>query len=59
MKKEKMKKKCDEKHFVMKTQLVTKLKKSTCDKTQKLKLRQISKTQIVTILKNSICDQTK
>ena len=34
-----------------KTQLVTKLKKSNCDKTQKFKLGQISKTQIVTKLK--------
>ena len=36
-----------------------KLKKSYCDKTQKLKLRQNSKTQIVKKLVNSNCDKTK
>ena len=34
----------------LKNQIVTKLKKSNCDKTQKLKLRQNSKTQIVIVV---------
>ena len=50
-----------------KTQIVTKLKKENCDKTQnlncdktqKLKLRQNLKTQIVTKLKYLNCDKTK
>ena len=39
-----------------KTDIVTKLKNSNCDKTQKLKLWTNSKTQIVTKLKNQNCD---
>ena len=44
-----------------KTQKVTKLKNSICDKTQKLKLWQNSKTQIFTTknLNYSICDKTQ
>ena len=38
--------------------MVTKLKNSNCDKTQKLKLWQNSKTQIVTKLKKSNCDSS-
>ena len=41
-----------------KSQIVTKLKNSNSDKTQKNKLRQ-KKTQVVTKLKNSNCDKTK
>ena len=41
-----------------KTQIMTKLKNSNCDKTQKLKLRQNSKTQIVT-KRNLNCDNPK
>ena len=40
------------------TQIVTKLKNSNFDKTQKLKLGQNSKIRIVTKLKNSNCDKT-
>ena len=41
-----------------KNQIVTKLKKSNCDKTQNLKLWQNLKTQILTKLKTP-CDKTK
>ena len=43
----------------LKTQIVTKIKNSNCDKTQKLKLWQNSKTQIATKLENLNCDKTK
>ena len=42
-----------------KTWIVTKLKYSNFDKTQKHKLRQNSKTETMTKLKNSICDKTR
>ena len=38
---------------------MTKLKKSSCGKTQKLKLLQNSKTQMETTLKSSNCDKTQ
>ena len=38
--------------------IMTEQKQSNCDKTQKLKLWQISKNQIVTKLKNSNCDSS-
>ena len=40
-----------------KTQIGTKLKNSSCEKTLKKKLRQKSKTQIVTKLQNANCDK--
>ena len=42
-----------------KTQIVTKLKDSNCDKTQKLKWSPNSKTKFVTKLKNSNCHKTQ
>ena len=42
-----------------KTKIVSKLKHSNCDKTQKHKLCQNSKIQIGTKLNNSNCDKTK
>ena len=42
-----------------KTEIVTKLNNSKCDKTQKLKMWQNSKTEIVTKPKNSNCYKAK
>ena len=39
--------------------IVTKLKKSNCDKNQKRKCEETQQTQIVTKLNNSNCDKTK